>query len=370
MIKSKLFITILFCGISLLIGNTAHAQVAGDTILGIKNSTAATGATTSQIFEYSLPTGGTGTGTFDATPLLTATASYTPSGNTSFTLNSLASNSSNYNLIYYADSTAGQTGADQNLVANGGIGTGAGGIFVGSLATGTSLRLTTFDLSGNTSGSESPIFAGAFFYGDSYYLFNESAEVAVSGNTTTQVSKQVTRYQLNAAGTSLVSTKHYNFLTNNAAAGADKTNIGNFGDIAIDRTTGISYGSAIGYGGTTSYAGTTQFFSIDFSNINSVADNSTLAVNGIGLNPLSYQLAVTDDGHLFGVSGTTGTVVQLNKATGAVVNTLTNGFGFSVGDAANGRFAVAGTGVVPEPGSLSLLGLGVSAFLLRRRRKA
>jgi hypothetical protein len=131
-----------------------------------------------------------------------------------------------------------------------------------------------------------------------------------------------------------------------------------FGDIAVDATTGILYGSTIPSSGG-------DFFSVDMNTLVSGTTNP-LTVLSSG-NTVGLQLAFSGDyatlyGQQYITSGST-------SGQWFEVNTLTGSYSEIVGFITNpGMRDLAGVVAVPEPGVLALGGLGVAALVAWRRR--
>lgn len=160
--------------------------------------------------------------------------------------------------------------------------------------------------------------------------------------------------------------------------------VGNAGGLALTGSTLISYGSTVGTNlGSVTFT-TGAFTSGDIQNGGTLAAGGSFVITGNGTNgvpngvifngtfsgPVTWSLVTLKDGtHHYTLSGA---LVAMNGEVGATVqlsiNTGTNLFSGSAQLASGDTHLKT---VVPEPGTLSLLGtglIGVAGFLRRKLR--
>jgi hypothetical protein len=200
---------------------------------------------------------------------------------------------------------------------------------------------------------------GDFYNGKYYFTYEDGAEEIVVISFNDDGSQIVSYTPVSPANLGDFSLLH---------DGSSNAGMGNFGDFAIDVSSGFMYGSSVmtrddGSGGTEPYS---AFWRVDLTD-----PDFTMAMISNAL-PNIYQMAFDENGELWANTWTSGgTLVHLDKTTGAEISSQNLNLG---GTNTGGNFYdMASTGtrsaVVPEPASVTLLGGILGLGLLARRRK-
>jgi hypothetical protein len=195
----------------------------------------------------------------------------------------------------------------------------------------------TFTQIGNISTVDTTVSdssGGGGWYQGEYYYWDDTGGLGSEG---------LIRVSFNGDGSFASATTFYD------PAPAD---FGDFGDLAIDEHTGVFYATSRGGAGF-------DFWSLD---LNDLASGRIILATGVDY----QQLAFDNDGQLVGVERTTLAARNwylIDTADGSSTTIARLG-DFDVFDMASG-----GLYPIPEPSSLTLVGLGVAALVLRRRTR-
>lgn len=194
---------------------------------------------------------------------------------------------------------------------------------------------------------------GADFYQGTYYYSPEISEVQVGSVVTPQQATDIFAVNFSTDGLNIISHS-----TLNLTLPAGWSSLGDYGDIAVDTSSGVLYGSSRAVKGTASDGA--YFWSVDLNDA-----SKTIKVIGKTAVPRDkvYQIAYDSiENAIFGNEWQSDKYVVISEADGSVVSTKNIGGNFY--DLASS----ARPDVVPEPSSTLLLGIASLSLALRRTR--
>jgi hypothetical protein len=207
------------------------------------------------------------------------------------------------------------------------------------------------DLTNHGMPANYALSGGADFYNGTYYYSPEIPEITPSA-----IPQQATDiYAVNFSADGLSVESHSQL---NVELPDGWVSFGDFGDIAVDSSTGILYGSSTSVNGN--FGDGAYFWSVDLNEtdkkVNVISQNTSP-------NARAYQIAYNAiENALYANQFESGEFVVISKDDGSITSTAPIS-----GDFYDLASTVVSTNV-PEPSSALLLGMAASAGLLRRKR--